>query len=219
MGHSYKRRAKGLFAMLLLATTLCPLFGCHSALATAMYVINGHMIDPEFEGLAEKRVAVVCQPLVELQYRNSSAAESIARNVGILLRKNGKNIKVIDPRKVAEWVDENTWDEYSEIGKAVEADIVVGIDLEGFSLFQGQTLYQGRANLAIKVFDCQKKEVVFEKLLPEIAYPPNTGVPTSDKQESIFRREFIAVVSDEIGRHFYSHDPYANFAMDSVAFK
>ena len=38
----------------------------------------------------------------------------------------------------------------------MKADMVVGIDLEGFSLFQGQTLYQGKANATVRVYDCQQ---------------------------------------------------------------
>ncbi len=63
-----------------------------------------------------------------------------------------------------EWADENNWDEYVEIGKALNADMVVGLDLEEFSLYQGQTLYQGKANIKIPVYDvAQGKEPVFER--------------------------------------------------------
>ena len=63
-------------------------------------------------------------------------------------------IKTVNQRKVAKWTDENTWEEYAEVGKAMKADMVVGINLEGFSLFQGQTLYQGKANATVRVYDC-----------------------------------------------------------------
>ena len=35
----------------------------------------------------------------------------------------------------------------SKSARRLNADMVVGIDLEEFSLYQGQTLYQGKANV------------------------------------------------------------------------
>ena len=83
---------------------------------------------------------------------------------------------MIDQRKVAKWTDENTWEEYSEVGKAMKADMVVGIDLESFSIFQGQTLYQGKANATIKVSIVSKGgKLVFDKSIPQCGLPPERG--------------------------------------------
>ena len=37
--------------------------------------------------------------------------------------------------------------------------------------------------------------------------------------EAEFRREFVAVLADQIARHFYAHDPYADLAQDAAALK
>lgn len=191
--------------------------GCTSGLATAMYLIRGTDIRAEYNGLKDKRVAVVCRPLVDLQYRSSNAAKDIGRELGKLLKQGVRKIDVIDHRKIAEWLDENSWDEYVEVGRAVEAEMVVGIDLEHFTIFESQTLYQGKANVTVRVYDCQTGEMTYEKILPQIVYPPNTAIATSEKQESQFRREFVRVVADQVGRHFYNHDRYADFASDATA--
>ncbi len=205
---------------LVLAVAALPLFGCTKLLVTAMYLFKGNDVDAEFAELKGKKVAVVCRPMVALQYRNSSVARDLAEQVTILLEKNVPKIHVVDQRKVSKWTDENTWEEYREVGKGVKADMVVGIDLESFSIFQGQTLYQGKANAVVAVYDCQKNgKKVFEKILPQSVYPPNTGVPTSERLEGDFRREFVAVLADQIGRHFYSHEPYPDMAQDSAALR
>jgi len=90
------------------------------------------------------------------------------------------------------------------------------VDLEQFDIYQDQTIYQGTANVTIKVFDCHTDELVFEKILPQVVYPPNTGIPATDKQERQFRREFVSVVADQIARHFYPHDAHADFAQDTL---
>ena len=204
--------------VLTLAMLLVPAVGCRSAIATAMFLFKGNDVDPDFGDLKGKKVAVVCRPLVSLQYRNASVARDLAQQITLLIQKHVPKVQTIDQRKVAKWTDENTWEEYREVGKALKADMVVGIDLEGFSLFQGQTLYQGKANATIRVYDCQKGgKLVFEKVLPQSVYPPNTGIPTSDRLENEFRREFVAVLSDQIARHFYAHDPYSDMAIDAAA--
>jgi hypothetical protein len=201
---------------LVLAAVTLPAAGCRSALATAMYLFKGTDVPADFEELKGKKVAIVCRPLVTLQYRDANVARDLAKQVSLLLQKNVPKIQTIDQRKVAKWIDENTWEEYPEVGKAMKADMVVGVDLEAFGLFQGQTLYQGKANVTVHVFDChQGGKEVYEKTLPQSVYPPNAGIPTSDRLEPEFRHEFVGVLADQIGRHFYAHDPYADIGQDA----
>ncbi len=192
--------------------------GCTSALTSLMYITKGTNVPAEFDGLQGKRVLVVCRPLADLTYRDISVAKNLARQVSILLHNNVRKIEIIDQRKVAKWTDENTWDEYTEIGEALEAEMVVGVDLEDFTIYQGQTLYQGKANVALRVYDCTGGgQLVFEKELPRVVYPPNSWVHTSEKLEAQFRREFVRVLADQIGRHFYAHDAHADYALDAAA--
>ncbi len=125
--------------------------GC-SVLATAMYIIEGTNTKADFNQLKGKRVAVICRPVTSLHFRDSSASRDLAKQVGILLQQHVSKIELIDQRDVFEWADENSWDEYYEIGKALDADMVVGLDLEEFDLYEGQTLYKGKANVKIQVY-------------------------------------------------------------------
>ena len=209
----------GIALMLALAVVTLPAFGCRSVLTTAALLIWGTDVDPDFKDLKGKKVAVVCRPPATLQYRDSNAGRDLAQQVTLLLQQNVPKIKTIDQRKVAKWTDENTWEEYTQVGKAMAADMVVGIDLESFSIFQGQTLYQGKANATIKVFDCHSGKLVFDKSIPQSVYPPNAGIETSERTEPGFRHEFLLVLANQIARHFYAHDPYADLGQDSAALK
>jgi hypothetical protein len=204
-------------ALLVLATVV-PLSGCTQLLLTSMYFIKGVETPAEFKELKNTKTAVVCRPLVELQYSSSSAAEQLARVTGLLLKSRIKKIEIVKPQAIEEWTDENPWDEFTEVGKAMNADHVLGIEIEEFSLYQGQTLYQGRARVKVVVHDMREGgDVVFERALPEIIYPPNAGIPTSEKAEEEFRKQFIGVVADRVGRFFYSHDHRNDAALDSTA--
>ncbi len=200
-----------------LAAAAVSLGGCRTALTTAAYLIKGTNIDAEYDGLSEKKVAVVCRPMIDLEYSNSNAAKDLAKQVGILLGQNVSEIVVISQDKVLEFTDENLWDEYTQVGDALGAEIVLAIDLQSFKIYQGQTLYQGRAAAAICVYDCTNGgAIVFEKQLPQAIYPPNALVPTSEKPEAEFRREFVRVLADQIGRYFYPHDAHADYALDTA---
>jgi hypothetical protein len=205
----------------LCALAILPGTGCAaSGLAAMMWVVKGTDIEAEYAGMKGKKVAVVCQPPASMVYATSSASKELAVEVGRLLKANGKKIEIVDPREIAKWTDTHTYEDPTEVGKAVDADMVLAIELDDFKLYEGQTLYRGKANVVLKVYDLKKgSEPVWEKFPPQSIYPASTGVPTTDKQEAYFRREFIRVLADEIGRYFYAHDSRAFFAADSAAFK
>jgi len=208
-----------LAAFLTVAMIVIAAGGCQGALATLMYLTKGTDTPAEYDGLREKRVAVVCRPLVNLKYRNSGAARDLARELSVLLGKRVPKVEMIEQRKVAEWIDENgQWDDCLEVGKALDADMVVAVDLHGFSIYENQTLYQGKATVAVRVYDCSVPgEPVFQREPPQTVYPPNSVIPRADRPEKEFRREFVEVMADQIGRYFYAHDRYADYAMDAKA--
>jgi hypothetical protein len=207
-------------AVLIAVAALSASSGCRSTLATAMYLFKGTDVEPEYKGLKGKKVAVVCRPPADLNYANSSVGRDLVQQMSKLLAQRVPKIKVVDAQRVNKWCGENTWEEYAEVGKALKADVVVGVELEKFSIYQAQTLYQGKANAMVRVYDCKDGgKVVFEKILPQTIYPPNAVIQTSDMQEAAFRRDFVGVLADQIARHFYSHDQYADVGQDNSALK
>lgn len=202
-----------------LVLSLIPLVtagGCMQ-LAGLAYMIRGETVKAAYPGLKGKRVAVVCRPPATLQYRNATAARDIAKQVGILLKAEVKDLTLVDPREVAKWTDENDWQEYTEIGKALEAEMVVAIDLDSFSLQEEQTLFQGKSTVNITVYDMTANgDAVFERTLPQTLFPTNP-VSAMDRPEAEFRRQFVGVLSDKIARHFYDHEAFTDFAYDSKA--
>ncbi len=202
-----------------LLLTLVATAGCQASLATAMWLINGPNIPAEFDQMEERKVAVVCRSLDFSNFNYANVPKELSSQVSVLLGTNVPKIKIIDQRKVDEWMDDNTWEDYVEIGQALDADMVLGLDLEQFSIYESQTLYRGKANVTMKLYDCESGNLLVDRHLPQSVYPPNAAKETSDLQESAFRREFLANLADQIGRHYYSHDPRANFAADAAAFQ
>lgn len=201
--------ASAALAVLLVSGT-----GCRMLFTTVAYLVKGTQVDAEYDGLKGKKVVVVCRPSATLTFGNPTVADDIARQLGTLLQANVSRIQVVPYQKVKAWTDENEWMDYPEVGKALNAEMVVGIDLLDFSIYRGQTLYQGVANVSISVHDCKSGKEVYQKHLPQMLWPPNAGIAASEMPEVQFRRRFVRELADHIGRHFYPHDKQSDFARD-----
>jgi hypothetical protein len=207
------------FSMLALVAALLPLCcgGC-STLLTAAYILMPEDVPAEFKGLKGKHVAVVCKPIVELEFSDAGSARELAGMIGSLIERNVRKTRVIEQQEVARWIDENAWVDYQTVGKALDADMVVGIDLEEFRLHEGSTLYRGKATIHVRVYDIAAKKVVFEKRLDDFAFPADSAIPTSDRSESQFRGMFLQILAGRIARSFHGYDSRATFAEESLTF-
>ena len=206
-------------AAALLACLAIPVLGTGcSTLLTVAYLIAPEDTPAEFPGLRGKHVVVICKPIVELEFSDAGTSRELATAVSSQLRTNVRKAKLIDQQEVAKWVDENAWVDYTSVGRALDADMVVGIDLAEFRLHEGSTLYRGRATAHIRVFDVAKKAVVFEKRLDDYTFPADSAIPTSDRSESQFRAMFLEILSRKISRCFHAYDSRTTFADDSLTF-
>jgi len=208
--------SKNVLVFFLLLECVCSL-GC-STLGTVAYLIAPNDVPAEFKGLLGKHVAVVCRPIVELEFSDAGSARELARVTGVTLSQNVKKSRIIDQQEIVRWIDENNWVDYPTLGKSLDADLIVGIDLEEFRLYEGATLYRGRATAHVRVYDVSINRVVFEKRFDDVAFPPEGAIPTSDRSETQFRAMFLQVLSNRISRCFYSYDSREQFGEDSLTF-
>lgn len=203
-----------LAATALSALTLA-LGGC-STLGTIAYFIQPNDVPAEFGGLRGKHVAVVCRPIVELEFSDAGSSRELAGIVGSLIGQNVRHVKIIGQREVARWIDENDWVDYDTLGKALGANMVIGIDLEAFRMHEGSTLYRGRASAVVRVVDVASRETLFEERIEDFAYPGNGAVPAADRSESQFRAMFLQVLGRRIARLFHSSDSRSTFAEENL---
>jgi hypothetical protein len=200
-----------------LALSLCAvaLGGC-STLGTIAYLVQPNDVPAEYPGLRGKNVAVVCKPIVELEFSDAGSARELAGIVGALLEQNVRKVRIISQQEVARWSDENDWVDYPTLGKALDADMVVGIDLDQFRMHEGSTLYRGRASAHVRVFDVKEKGVVFDRRIDDFTYPGDSAVPTSDRSEAQFRAMFLQMLGRRLARLFHPHDSRTSFAEENL---
>jgi hypothetical protein len=170
------------------------------------------------DALAGERVVVICRPPASNEYRHTGAASEIGKQVSRLLKQNVKRIDVVSPNEVDNWIDEQDWDNFKDLGRAVKASRIVYIELDNFDLYKGSTLYQGDAEVNLTVYDMTNgDEDIFERNIGQILFPRNSGIPASDKPVKKFQSQFVGIVSQQVAKHFYKHDPNATFALDAMA--
>lgn len=206
-------RLAALAAAILLPTAT----GC-STLFTAAYLLQPADVPAEFNGLKGKHVAVVCRPIVELEFTDAGSARELASLVGSQVEGKVRRARLISQQEVARWIDENSWVDYPTLGKSLDADLVVGIDLEEFRLHEGSTLYRGRATAHVRVFEVATKKVLFDKRIDDFAFPANSAIPATDRTEGEFRGMFLQMLSQKIARCFHAYESRDVFAEDSLTF-
>jgi hypothetical protein len=199
--------------------TMLTASGCAPILATGIYVFQGgNIVPPEYKGLEKERVVVVCRPPSSHEYHHAGASRAISQRVSELLVDNVKDVDVVNPREVDNWLDESDWGDFKELARAVHADKVVYVEMNEFELYKGKTLYQGQADVSVTIYDMTKNSrLAWDRHLPEVLYPTNSGIPAQDKPVQQFEREFVDIVAARIAENFYKHDANSAFAMDAMA--
>lgn len=206
-------RALTRFACLVMMVFLAALGGCAQLASHLIYAMKGAKRPAECKALEGKKVAVVCVSQAST-YGLGTEPSVLSRNVESLLKKEVKNIKLIPQSDVENWIDNNGWNEldFRQVGRGVNAEIVVAIDLESFSLYEGATLFKGRAQYTTSVYDMtQKGELVFRAHPPEAQFPANGGYHSTDTTEANFRRSFLQYLAIQIAKPFYEYDMHQDF--------
>ena len=199
-------------ASVLAALLLTPLLGGCSTLLTAAYLLQPADMPAEFPGLKGKHVAGVCRPIGELEFTDAGVARDLAGLVEGQIGRNVRRVHVIGQQEVARWLDENNWVDYPTLGKSLDADYVVGIDLERFRLHEGSTLYRGRASATIRVYEVATGKMAFERRFDDFAFPADSAVPAADQSDSQFRATFLQMLSQKISRCFHAYESRDVFA-------
>jgi hypothetical protein len=123
--------------------------------------------------------------------------------------------------EIEDWMDTNDWDQidYRAVGRGVNADMLIAIDLSSLSYYEGATLYKGKAHYTITLYNMEKGgKQVWQKSVPEFAFPAHGGRPATDMVETKFKQDFLKLVAQDIARCFHSYDKIEALATDAQGF-
>lgn len=201
---------------LLSVSMVIGLAGC-GAIVNIAHVIWGNKAPAEYSGLEDKRVAVVCV-MKSARYGRERTPELLARLIELTLQKEVAGIEIVPHEEVANWTDNHDWDDvdYNEIGRAVNAERVLAIELSSYSLHDDPTLYKGRADVEINVYDITNRgRVRFHKDLFDYEFPANGFRPAVGTSERKFEQKFLRMLSIKIANYFYDYEIATTVASDA----
>jgi hypothetical protein len=176
--------------------------------------------ETSFEG---KKVVVLCHVASNSMAEYSSLDRDLSREFTSILRKKVKKIVVVDPDKVATWVEAHPkWTAPAEIANDFNADIVVFLEVEQFQIQSPGDLnmLHGESKVHIQAFEMQypknskdkpikdqpKEPVSIYDDYGESMFPDRGPIPAeSASSRSKFRIKFVKIVAKEVSWHFIEH--------------
>lgn len=212
-----KIKKTNLALLLVLAATFVTSTGCIQEMAQLLYVIKGHKVEPAFPDLKEKKVAIVCNSDAAA-FGPDSLSVTITKHIGILLATSNDKITIAAPAKVEEFVDANGWGDDSplKLGEAVEADYVIVIDVDDYSIHEGATLYKGRSEWTAGAYDIANEGKIAFSVGPNQFAFPETGRPSIQSSEREFESFYLARLCDRISKQFITYDKMESYAEDAM---
>lgn len=190
--------------------------GCIHFIANVIHAVKGNNVPAEFEGLNEKRVAVITVTDTS-QYSDDLSARMLTRYVSEILQTEIKKITLVREDEVEQWRDvqgSNSID-YLSLGKGVKADKVLSIEMSNLRLRDGQTMYRGQANATVTVHDVASGALEFRRALEDYTYPVAAALPVTETSEEKFRRIYLNMFARRIARHFHPYDFRDDVASDA----
>jgi hypothetical protein len=200
-----------------LALVLAGNVGCFGIAAQLGWMLWGRYEKAEYDGLKDKRVAVVVVSDAS-SYGPNVMTKMLATHISTYLNNNVKNIEMINQSEIEKWKDANNWQiaDYVELGRALNADRIVAVEISSYSLTEGQTLYKGRANMTVSVYDLEKNGIHSYVRGPEnFEFPKTHGRPAISSTQQQFESVFLQIMAEDIAKRFYKHEIIDNFAGDA----
>ncbi|HMO15751.1 MAG TPA: hypothetical protein PKD64_08775 [Pirellulaceae bacterium] len=185
-----------------------------------MYFIKGYKAKAAFAGLKNKTVAVVCISDAS-SYGPNSLTDSLARSLGAELKLNVKKLNLIPNSEIEDWKDQNGWAEIQpeQLGRDLGADMVVTLELTGYSIREGQTMYKGRSTITTTVYDVQNNgDIAFVHGPEFFEFPKSHARPAIGTTEAQFEAAYLHRVVIHISRLFYDYDKAEAVGEDAFLF-
>jgi hypothetical protein len=173
--------------------------------------------------LQGKKVVVLCHATSPAIGEFSSVEHDLSREFSANLRKKVKKITVVDPDKVATWVEAHPkWTDPAEVARDFGADIVIFLEVEKIQARSPGDLnmVHGESKTHIQAFEMQypknsrdkpikdqpKEAIPIYDEYAETSFPARGPLPI-DTGTSLakFKITFLKIVAKEIAWHFVEH--------------
>lgn len=202
---------------LLFASALMVFPGCMGAMSQLLYVLKGHNVPAEYQGLEEKRIAVVCVSDASA-YGPDPLTYSVSNALSVKLARGLKESTVVPVSKIEEWIDTNGWDEsdFVALGKGLGVDAVVAVEIASYTIHEGSTMFKGKADVTATVYNIAKEGQIEHHYGPQIFEYPKTGRPAIQTTDRQFEAMYLGQLVIHLSNQFCEHDHLDSFATDAI---
>jgi hypothetical protein len=182
-------------------------------------------IEPKGPVLTEKKVVILCNVTSGALAEFPSLERDIPRELASVIRKKVKKVTVVEPDKVATWVEAHPhWTDPADAARDFNADLAIFLEVEQFQIQSPGDLnmVHGEAKVHIQVFEMQYPKNSKDKPIKdqpkeahniydeyaETTFPNRGPLPIdSGNSRSAFKNTFLKIVTKEISWHFVEHAP------------
>jgi hypothetical protein len=216
-----------LAAVVLVASgTLIALAGCDPrSLAYFLQPFDPTIAPPCETSMQGKKVVVLCHATAGTLTETPSLERDLSREVSGILRKKVKKITVVDPDKVATWVEAHPrWTDPADIAHDFNADMVIFLEVEQFRLQTPGDLnmLHGESKVHIQLFEMKYPKNSKDKPMKdqpkeanniyddysEAAFPDRGPIPIDNgSSRAKFGHTFLKIVAKDVSWHFIEHAP------------
>ncbi|MBI5722862.1 MAG: hypothetical protein HZA50_02810 [Planctomycetes bacterium] len=171
-------------------------------------------VPAEFSEFPNSTVAIVVYPRESIEVEYPSVKLTLAWSVAAYLKPNVKNIKIVDPRTVMKFQEENLdWLAMSrkELGRKLGADYILFIALQNYTTREdgSRDSFRGRIAAEASVFRTSNSSdtPVWQAMDMRAAHPgenePLLLLPDGD--DSKVRERVEGVFAEQLARKFYTY--------------
>lgn len=219
----FQVKMRRLAASALLAAGLVAMVGCDPRPLFYFLQPFEPTIPAPGPSLKGKKVVVLAHATAGSQAEFPGLERDLIRDFVMQLEKHGKKITVVDPEKVARWVEGHPkWTDPTDAARDHEADVAIFLELEQFQVQAPGDLnvLQGSAKVHIQAFeldypknskgkpikDKPKESKPIYDDYQETTFPIRGPVPVdSGIGRAAFKNRLVQVVANEVSWHFVEH--------------
>lgn len=167
-------------------------------------------------------VLVMCSTPESVDENVSTLRYDLIKGITRRLKLNG--VKIINPDRIAEWLDANdgiSVAEYSgtvtgitELARDFETDYIAWIDVQKFYLHEPNSakLLRGHTSGYIRVFKVeeqagQRSALKIYQTEFSLMYPQLQGISEEDRSLVVFQNDYLNNLCSHLSERFYDHRP------------
>jgi len=224
---SRRRLWRAVATTLLAFTFIGTLSGCQIVIGV-LQILNGFpKTTCEFTAWTKKRLSEKGKKVIVLSSSDSGArAEEPSLDLDVIAvvsrRLKADNVAVVDPHKVATWIDDHNGisdsTDLAPIGLEFAADYIILFKFTDFGYSEPNSpgMFRGHASVKIVVVEMvkdksatggKKAKIIYNKPF-ESKYPANRPVSAEEVgRPELFKSQYMGRLSDDLARKFIDYRP------------